>query len=645
MAISRVSGQMLRSNLVRDGENIAISDIDNATPVLFVDVANARIGINTDTPTRALDIVGGMGVDTITSATADGNVTFNPTNGGVVSIPAAGAGGAIGIEIGTPTQGSLISNAVTLTTSTSVTNSVALLNRVLGKLVPLAPPNFPNSTILTISTLSTYRMCNFVQTDNTPGANKSVAGGTTVSSVRRAASYSTNTITDTGPGDSGILTVRLNGADRGNVAFNIAATPSANGTYGGNLVVTNNYDYHNVIFSVSPGFWYVFSSALSGTVTQGWNEAYIAASEAGNTNTAVWYYDSSAPGTPQFTSTSITAPASPSYTYSSTIPHYTNTNQFTVGYNVNRLSGNMYPTSDSFATGTAGGAFAAPVTKTYSQASVTTPLIQNLYVSSGSAAVATTSAIISGFGSNASGPGVSVSNSYATGTATISPGAIVLFRTGTATAIAETSIPITSVGSGSGNAFRILNPGAGNTPVYTGSEAAFNSQSSTLTVADAVVVGSGAQGILKHDQTNYSTGYLPAGPNLSAGRSGTQYFTVKLVRTNVSKFNIAFTGTVSGVWVALPGSVIDTSSNINGWMDMTVGYAGSGYPGTNSPGNGSNGCSLGGVVVINTSGAQSRTCTFGTVSSSSTVTNEIYVRIALASGQSVTALSFLAATN
>jgi hypothetical protein len=41
----------------------------------------------------------------------------------------------------------------------------------------------------------------------------------------------------------------------------------------------------------------------------------------------------------------------------------------------------------------------------------------------------------------------------------------------------------------------------------------------------------------------------------------------------------------------------------------------------------------------------SKTCTFGTISSSSTATNEIYVRIALASGQSVTALTLQTASN
>ena len=100
------------------------------------------------------------------------------------------------------------------------------------------------------------------------------------------------------------------------------------------------------------------------------------------------------------------------------------------------------------------------------------------------------------------------------------------------------------------------------------------------------------------------------------------------------------------MWVALPGSVIDSSSDANGWISMTTAYAGAGYPGVNSPGNGSNGCALGGVVVPNVNTASTnKTCTFGTVSSSSTATNEIYVRIALTSGQSVTGLSFNAASN
>ena len=81
---------------------------------------------------------------------------------------------------------------------------------------------------------------------------------------------------------------------------------------------------------------------------------------------------------------------------------------------------------------------------------------------------------------------------------------------------------------------------------------------------------------------------------------------------------------------------------------MTTAYAGSGVPGANTGagGNGSDGCALGGVITTGSSVSnESTTATFGTVSSSSTATNEIYVRIALTSGQSITALSLESASN
>jgi hypothetical protein len=308
----------------------------------------------------------------------------------------------------------------------------------------------------------------------------------------------------------------------------------------------------------------------------------------------------------------------------------------------------MYPTSDTFVTGTSGGAFGAPTSITYSTAGISTPLAQNLYVSSGNASIATTSTIIAGFGASSTGPSVSVVNSYNTGTQsfTATLAANTLYKTGTtssATRIEEANVFVGStIGSGSGLAFRIVSPGSGNTPVFTGSEAAFNSQSSTLQTYDSTVVAN----ILKHDQTNYSTGYLPAGPNLSAGRSGTQYFTFKIVRTSVSKFDVKWSGNVAGLWVALPGSTIDSTSSANGWLSMSTAYAGAGIPGVNAPGNGSDGCALGGVAPLNSVQTnKSVTATFGTVSSSSSATNEIYVRVALTSGQSVTALSLQTASN
>ncbi len=590
-------------------------------------------------------------ITTIGNITTTANIAGSYIFGNGAFLTGISGGGAnLGnaIDLGTPTQGNLTSNAVTLTTTTTVTDGVALLNEVLGKLVPPRPSNFPAGQTLTVTTAGTSaRMTNYVQPDNTPGANKSVAAGTLVTAIR-SSTYTTNTITNAGPGDTGTLLAVLNGANAGSATFNAAASPNVNGTYS-NLVITNNYDFNQANSSITAGFWYVFSSRATGTVPTGWNEVYIRQTAVGNSAAPYWFYDSAAPGTPAYSNVSVTACATPTLAYTSTIPHYASGTTFDFGFSVNRLSGNTYPNSNNLSTGSAAGAFQAPATVTYAAAGVTEPLAQNLYVASGTVTANTTAGIVTtGFGSSATGPSVTVNNSYnsAAQAFTTALAATVLFKNGNSTAIDEGNITVTSVGTGSGNAFRIINPGSGNTPAYTANATAFNSQSSTLQTYDAVVAGSGSQGVMSHNQTNYSTGFLPAGPDLSAGRSGTQYFTFKFIRTGVSKFDIRYTGTVAGMWVALPGSVIDTSSSINGWMDMTQAYAGSGYPGVNVPGNGSDGCSLGGTVAVNTAVTNaSKTCTFGTVSSSSTATNEIYIRIALTSGQSVTALTIIAATN
>lgn len=606
---------------------------------------DATANLTFDDSTQVLTVTGNASITsnliTPNIVTATGDLTITPASGGVVSIVAS-AGGSTGIEVGTPTLGSLTSNAVTMTTGTTVTDGIAQLNEILGKLVPPAPPNFPASQTLTVQSLSTYRMTSFTQTDRTQTQGQSVAGGTTVNKVRRASSYSTNTITNAGPGDNGTITTYLNGIAAGNITLTDAL--SAEGT-NGNLTISNNVDYNSILSSVSAGFWSVFTAGASGSVSEGWNEVYIRDTVAGNTNVVQWYYDASNPGTPAFSSTSISAPVSPTYTYSSTVPHYDSSNQFSIDFSINKLSGDLYPTSDTFATGTAGGAFSAPASVTYSGAGITTPLARNLNVVSGTQSVTTTAAIITGFGSSSGSPSITVNNSYNTATQSFAPGSIVLYKTGTGSAMEETSITFGStVGSGSGSGSRIVNPGSSDTPTISASAAAFNSQTATIQTYDAKIVG----GILKNDITNYSTGYLPVGPNFS-GHGAAQYFTFKFVRTSLSKFDIKWTGTLDGLWIALPGSVIDASSGLNGWLTLASAYASAGQPGSvtgAAGGNGSDGASIGGTAPLGTAQTAKRiTATFGTVSSSSTATNEIYVRIKLTTGHSITALSLETASN
>lgn len=53
MAIGRISGPLLKANLLRDGVNLAFEN-----DLLYLDVINGRIGINTNNPTHALTVAG-----------------------------------------------------------------------------------------------------------------------------------------------------------------------------------------------------------------------------------------------------------------------------------------------------------------------------------------------------------------------------------------------------------------------------------------------------------------------------------------------------------------------------------------------------------------------------------------------------------
>ena len=151
-------------------------------------------------------------------------------------------------------------------------------------------------------------------------------------------------------------------------------------------------------------------------------------------------------------------------------------------------------------------------------------------------------------------------------------------------------------------------------------------------------------GTIKHFTTDLSSGYLPVGPDLNTGRSGAQYYTFAFRRTTMANFNLTMSGKVSGMFIAAPGTAIDSASSLNGWLDCSLTYGGSGVPGANtgSGGNGSNGCAFnsGDRVIDNTTySGQEFTFTLGTENATNATGNNILVRIKLESGDSITALS------
>ena len=87
-ALGRISGKLLTANLLRNGSDLTFRNGPTSPDLLYLDVNNGRVGINSAPPSQAFDIVGSARVSQntiITGTKADvGNLIFN-TNGSVSS--------------------------------------------------------------------------------------------------------------------------------------------------------------------------------------------------------------------------------------------------------------------------------------------------------------------------------------------------------------------------------------------------------------------------------------------------------------------------------------------------------------------------------------------------------------------------------
>ena len=469
---------------------------------------------------------------------------------------------------------------------------------------------------------------------------------------------------------SKIIKMSLYNTSTGSIGAAFVATSTATGTLNFTTIddvgiyIANNTSLfltNNIAYPLTtPGFHETIDYTVTGgNVPSGWNTIQIIHSNVGqtgftlptdiNTNSGIWYYDNSPTLSPVF-SGQVFNLKTQTLSYSSTIPHYTNNTKYQCSF---LITWNGGKTAHDFVNyeiirTSAVGPWQSAGNKSYSSLGYTY-LEPTTTVTDGVGPNSTdfTFNVISGFGAwttLTTVPQFDVDNSYASASSSLPAlNAIILYKTGTTGStsfLEETNIAFTSaVGGSSTGATRCQNPDSGtanqDTPVFTAGSTLFNSQSSTLLSTDATVVGT-ASGVnsLKHDRTNYSTGYLPAGPNLS-GRSATnaQYFTFRFTRTGVSKFSITYTTTtgVAAIFCAMPGAG-GTVSSLNQWLDLRI---------DNSL---ANGCALGGNMNPSATGTQTYNCSFGILSSTNSTNNEIWVRIKLNPGQSVTRLTLGAST-
>lgn len=470
-------------------------------------------------------------------------------------------------------------------------------------------------------------------------------------------------------GLSGEASAIINGVSSGSKSFTTSL--NENGTFG-SLVISGQDDANNTISSSTypTGFYQTFDSKITNNFSGyslGVNDQRIEHTETGNTNYVTVICDDLTNVPTIDLAGSILSENNPgTYRYISGIPYYNTggpqlvltgallTDWIGQAY---RDTNNVFEISNGTNSEGTSGATISTQYKDYAELeSGTTPYLTNGIPNSNTGFTApyniadqliniTTSNIAAVETLKFKANNVNGSSNYVELTNTA-----VQVHTANPSGVIEDNIPVaTTLGNGviTNNAIRIADfvaYGNTNTPTIN---SVIDYMATPFTGAIAV---SGTQeatvrwGQLEHNTTNYSTGFLPVGPDRSAD-TGTQYFTFAFQRQVVANFDIRLTAPngIAGMWIASPGTGIDTASGLSGWLEGTSQYAGVGVPGSNTGtgGNGADGCALTGADVIPTNSTindNSYTMTLGSENMSNATNNVVLVRIALTSGQEITNL-------
>jgi len=533
-----------------------------------------------------------------------------------------------------------------------------------------APNGLGTKTITFQSSVGTspYLAANFA--NNTASAT-TVTAGASVNRVTTSTPVESVVMTTYAyDGSTGYLLAIVNDVEDGNISLTSGNNASTNNS----LALTLESDYNlldatgtTTTFNssiYSPGLYSGFKAKVSKTnsgLTVGVNSFKLSHSVSGNTNIVEFVKDdvTSVP-TVDLTDATIGNATNGTYRYISSIPYY-NTGSPTItltGANVYNWIGQTYQntttpfqieagTNDESTTGNA----VASQTKTYSNLDGATtflsggiPKANTGNVSASAYTIGSQTINVAGVANVAAVQTVKFLATNVNGTGAYATHAkkIQVF-TATPSGFIEDNITCNVAGT-SQPAKRIVISGTGATRSYT---SATNYYTSGLWASNTTIAGTDSAVVrwnqLKHYAVNLSTGYLPVGPDLATGRSGTQYFFGAFSRTAKSSFTVTITGTIRGLYFAVPGTTIDTASTLNGWIDASIAYNGSGVPGASvaGGGNGTNGCAVGTVVPIGSAiSNQTYTISLGTVSTTNATGNQVLFSIALNAGDTITSWSF-----
>ena len=141
MAIGRISGSVLKSNLSRNGTDLAFE-----TNLLYLDVTNSRIGIGTSGPSTTLHVNGTTTTDILTAGSVTTNAISSNGSNADISIQPSGTGDVVlsALRVNGTTIDSSDSSAVQINENTevdgtlTVTGTVAITSGTITGITDLA---------------------------------------------------------------------------------------------------------------------------------------------------------------------------------------------------------------------------------------------------------------------------------------------------------------------------------------------------------------------------------------------------------------------------------------------------------------------------------------------------------------------------
>ena len=621
-----------------------------------------------------------------TTNTSGADVTYSMNWGDASSVDSIASDSAAGGVSGTRLQhtwapGTTSSTSKDTATLTLLSHTTALPSSIPDSTTaqikvyasaPTPPDGLSTKALVFNSTTgsSPYLAANF--TDNTPSTTLS-AGNTVKRVTATSGNIDSDTITSYAyDADAGTLEAKVNNVVDGSITL---STNNETGSTA-SLTITDEEDYNllnasgsSTSFSNSiyhPGLYSGFKAKVSTPATgvsNGVNSMQLSHSTTGDTNTVEFVKDTMT-ATPTSSIGTITENVAGTYRYISGVPYYnTGSPSLTLtGSTVENFVGQTYqnttsPVEIEGATNSesTSGDVINNLDFTYSNIDGASTMLSggipsaNTGVGSPYAISSLTLPITTSSRSSIQSIKMRAKNSNGSGSFDIDNTKLIQVHTAGPSGINEESIAVAnSLGNGTytddGKRISDFLSETTDTPSFTSSTNFYTNSLFTGAVAVAGTQEATTRwGDIKHFVTDLSTGYLPAGPDRSAD-TGTQYFTFAFRRQVVANFDIDINSTgIAGMWIAAPGTAIDSASGLNGWIECTSQYAGAGVPGsdTGNGGNGSNGCALTGADVVPTGSSinSAYTMTLGSENMSNATNNVVLVRVALASSKQITSIS------